>query len=106
MQWKIIKANPRKSALLFVLFCLCIYAASYFVVASSTAVDVARQHAVQRHLLSNKARIGFTGFRIRVVGQEGEASFRLVDSSTHRAVRFQLRKRAGQWKVAIASPEE
>lgn len=105
MRWKVIKSNPRKAALLFVLFCLCIYAASYFVVASSAAVDVAREHAVQRGLLSNKSRVGFTGFRIRVVGQEGEASFRLIDSSSHRAVRFQVKKRAGQWKVVLANPE-
>lgn len=104
MRWELIKSNPRKSAFLFVLLCLFIYAASYSVVANSAAVDVARKYAVERDLLSEKARVGFTGFRIHLVGQEGEASFLLVDSPTQRAVHFRLEKRAGQWKVALANP--
>lgn len=105
MQWKMIKSHPRKAALLFVLFGLAIYVASYLIVANSAAVDAAREYGSERHLISANARVGLTGFRIRVVGQEGEASFRLVDVSSNRAVRFKVEKSAGQWEVTLANPE-
>jgi hypothetical protein len=99
-----IKSKPRRVVFLIFLFGLSIYVASYFLVASSDAVDVAIDYAVKRNLISSNARVGFTGFKIRVTGQEGNASFRLVDGS-HREVSFQLVRRAGEWEVALANPD-
>lgn len=106
MRWEVIRSNPGKTALLVILFCLCIYMAGYYVVAKSAAVDAAREYAEQRQLISGDSRVGLTGFGISVTGQEGEASFRLVDSSTDRTVSFSLEKRAGRWKVTAANPGE